>query len=174
MDRVRQIRDRLAKIAMQDTLTIITLNRAMNKMAELGLTSEQIYGYLKAEPALTEEERKQPFHGFETRRQATLAAMAGSPKGLWPAGLQAAHDRVNTLLKNQEPEANGGGEQSLIMIPVVVSEGAHIGPVRTFRRLKSGRIREINSQGTFNVHEEVPDDSELLDSKPVIDIEVAK
>jgi hypothetical protein len=170
-DRVQEIKDRLAQIASQDTKLVVETNRAVRRMAELGLTTADVRMFLGAVP--TDDypameidgipsggPHNHGFHGFESRQQASLAAWAGMSKKDWPAALQAGHERTNTLLKNQAPEAQGGGLDQIIMIPMmtVVDEG----PMVKFRRLKSGKLKELNPEGIIDVQAEEEPAAELL------------
>ena len=154
-DRVAEIKDRLAKIADLDTRMVVDVNRAVRRMAELGLTTKDVAMFLGAVPTDDYPEmeidgipsggpQNQGFHGFESRAQASLAAFGGMSKKDWPAALQAGHERTNTLLKNQAPEAQGSTVEQIIMMPMVmVQEAIAAGPVVNFRRLKSGKLKEL-------------------------------
>jgi hypothetical protein len=167
-DRVQELKDRLALIATQDTKLVVETNRALIRMAELGLSTPQVQAFLTEPPGedyLPIEVDGIPsgvppgggFHGFASRRQASLAAFGSLSKKDWPAALQAGHERTNTLMKQQAPEATGSGVEQIIMMPMVMPEA--FGPVMNFRRLKSGGLKEIASK-VIDVQEQT--DEEMI------------
>lgn len=142
-DRVQALQDRIRRILDQDTRLIVAINAAIRRLAELGMSAEDVRALLKANPSegqIVAGDRS--FHGFASREQAGYAALAGLPKKEWPAGLQAVHERVTALIRSQEPERAGDGEAQIVMMPVLVVEQAE--PKR-FKRLRSGKIKEIGA-----------------------------
>ncbi len=141
--RIQALVDRLTRIADQDTRIVVSMNAAIRRMAELGVTSEQVRVWL-AEPSEGEVVMgDKSFHGFESRQQAGYAALGGLAKKEWPAALQAVHERVTALIRNQEPERAGSDEGQIVMMPIVILEQPE--PKR-FRRMRSGKIKEIGAR----------------------------
>jgi len=142
-DRVASLQDRIRRILDQDTRLVVAINAAIRRMAELGLSAEDVRALLKNNPS----EGKviagdKEWHGFASREQAGYAALAGLAKKEWPAGLQAVHERVTALIRSQEPERAGDGESAIVVMPVVVLEQPE---VKRFKRLRSGKIKEIGA-----------------------------
>ncbi len=164
-ERVVALQDRIRRILDQDTRLVVAINNAIRRMAELGMSAGDVRMLLINNPS----EGKivagdKTFHGFASREQAGYAALAGLPKKEWPAGLQAVHERVTALIRSQEPERVGDGESAIVVMPVVVLEQPE---VKRFKRLRSGKIKEIGA---------VEDDVIDAESSPVAlpAVEVAK
>lgn len=142
-DRVQGLQDRIRRILDQDTRLIVAINAAVRRLAELGMTAEDVRVLLKNNPREGEVlVGDKSFHGFASREQAGYAALAGLPKKEWPAGLQAVHERVTALIRSQEPERDGASEAAIVMMPVLVIEQPE---VKKFKRLRSGKIKEIGA-----------------------------
>lgn len=142
-DRVASLQDRIRRILDQDTRLVVAVNAAIRRMAELGMTAEAVRTLLAENPSegkIVAGDRE--FHGFASREQAGYAALAGLSKKEWPAGLQAVHERVTALIRSQEPERAGDGEAQIVMMPVLVIEQPE---VKRFKRLRSGKIKEIGA-----------------------------
>ena len=154
MSRLQQLLDRVVKIVDQDTRMVVEINRAMKRMADLGLTSLHVRAMLDAEPVDGLVLHDTGFHGFESRRQAGYAALAGLPKKEWPAALQACHERVTAYIRNQEPESAGSDEAAIVMMPIVVMDQK---PVKRFRRMRSGKIKEIGAAADDPIDVEAED-----------------
>jgi hypothetical protein len=86
--------------------------------------------------------------------------MGTRPKKDWPAAFQSAHERVNTLIGNQEPEAQAAAEQQVIIIPGMVVVKESLPAAKTFRRLRSGKLREIKEKEEVEVEEVVEQPAE--------------
>lgn len=142
-DRVASLQDRIRRILDQDTRLVVAVNAAIRRMAELGMTAEAVRTLLAENPSegkIVAGDRD--FFGFASREQAGYAALAGLSKKEWPAGLQAVHERVTALIRSQEPERAGDGEAQIVMMPVLVIEQPE---VKRFKRLRSGKIKEIGA-----------------------------
>lgn len=165
-DKVHLLRERLAKIARQDTSVVIAISNAVVKMTKIGVMPSQIEEWLgeeAARPAVLGDvvyEEAQPWHGFASKQQAVLALMGTRPKKDWPAAFQSAHERVNTLIGNQEPEAQAAAEQQVIIIPGMVVVKESLPAAKTFRRLRSGKLREIKEKEEVEVEEVVEQPAE--------------
>jgi len=150
-DRVQSLQERIRRILDQDTRLIVAINAAIRRMAELGMTAEGVRQLLIENPregdVLVGDKE---FHGFASREQAGYAALAGLPKKEWPAGLQAVHERVTALIRSQEPERDGGDAAQIVMMPVLVVEQPE---VKKFKRLRSGKIKEIGAKEDDDVIE---------------------
>lgn len=158
-ERIARIRDNLAKIGLQDTKLVIETNVAMRRMADLGLHPIQVRGMLDGNPKAkiplaAAADGDTPFFGFDSRAQASLAAWGGTRKSDRPGALGDVHDRVNTLMKNQEPErATGTLGLAIISIPAMTSLPAPVTEVKRMRRLPSGKLKELGA--VIDVEEEV-------------------
>jgi hypothetical protein len=149
-DGIARIKARLTKIALRDTAMVLEQDRAVRRMADLGLTSEQVIAMVQGDPPVMEADYEgaplatSSYFGFKDRRQAMMAAFAGMPKQQRPAGIADAADRVNTLIKNQVPErATATIGISIVSLPAMVA--ITDGPVKRMRRLPSGKLRELGS-----------------------------
>jgi hypothetical protein len=172
-DKVQLLRDRLAKIARQDTSVVIAISNAVVRMMKLGCSTRMVEAWLGEAAAekptmdlLKPADSPGGFHGFDSKQQAMLALMGVRSKKDWPAAFQSAHERVNTLIGNQEPEAQSSREQQIIVIPGMVVTQAAIGEVKTMRRLRSGKLREIKpvNEDTLEVDEVI--EATALDDVP--------
>lgn len=190
-DPVQQIKDRLAKIADHDTRLVIEHRNAYVRMAKLGYTPEQLRLMLLGlspedarrallnpdfvpsdiqasppEPAEYEVEMdgiptgksKGDWWGFDSKKQASMAYQASQAKPKRAAAIGDAHERVLTLIKNQEPERATGVDQ-IIMMPAVLAVPAE--NVKTFRKLASGRMKEITAKA------EEPEEIGVIDAAVV-------
>src|SRR6476619_6684517 len=174
-DAVQQIKDRLAKIADQDTRLVVEHRNAHLRMNQLGYTLEQLHLMLlglspeQARLALLDPERHgtaaavdegvntlqaDGWWGFADKRQAMMAYQSAQAKPKRAAAVGDAHERVAILIKNQEPEREGGLEQ-IIMMPAVMAIPA--ANVKTFRKLSSGRLKAIGAV------EEEPEELGVID-----------
>lgn len=104
-DRVKDIRDRLTRIADQDTRVIAAIDRFAD------FSVEELGGFLKM------PDESFPMHGFKSKREVRLALMGNMPKKDWPAAAQAAHERVGYVIR-KEDKAPSGAQHGLIGIPV--------------------------------------------------------
>lgn len=170
-DAVQQIKDRLAKIADQDTRLVIEHRNAFLRMSKLGYTPEQLrYMLLGLSPeqaisalldpstieSLTPDTTVQAdgWWGFDDKRQAMLAFQACQAKPKRAAAIGDAHERVLVLIKNQEPERAAGLEQIIMMPAVMMMPAAN---VKTFRKLSDGRLKAIAAK------EEEPEELGVID-----------
>lgn len=157
---VQLLRDRLAKIARQDTSVVIAISNAVVRMMKLGCSPRSIENWLgdEAEKKPTTDmvifpTEPEGFHGFDSKQQAMLALMGVRSKKDWPAAFQSAHERVTQLIANQEPEAQASREQQIIIIPGMVVQ-QQFGAVKVMRRLRSGKLRETKvAEDTLEVEE---------------------
>jgi len=146
--KVATIKDLLADIAIQDATLVHDTNVAMERMARLGLSPEQVRKFLDdAPPTGVSEIDESLFHGFASRRQASLAAFGGMSKSNQPGALAASHGRIDTLIKVQVPErAAQTIGLAIVSIPAPAAlpvAGETEENVKRFRRLPDGRMREI-------------------------------
>lgn len=168
-DRVQRIKDRLTRIADEDTRRVVEINAALSRMAELGLTNEQVHGLLSKEPEPVvvppwlppgADLPVQTFHGFRNRRQAAIAYFASLPKPERP--FEDVSKRVEALIKNQAPERQADA-LGLVMIsipapqppPVQAVPGAppraELPPAPAavrFKRMSNGKLRQLPPPGT--------------------------
>jgi hypothetical protein len=146
VDRVADLKERLATLVGGDVRVMNETRLALDRMLDLGLESVAVRKLLVDNPldpnTVFDASADKGFCGFKSRRQAGLAAFGGLNKGEWPAALQGAHERVKELIKIQEAEAPAGGDNQIIMMPVVMQVD---GPVKSFRRLRSGKLKELTS-----------------------------
>lgn len=140
-DRVQKIKDNLARIGVQDTKKVLAVNRATARMEALGLTSMQVIEMCVKEP---EHSVDVPFHGFDNRAQAMLAGLSAIRRVDRPGYLQDAHDRVNTMLKNQQPE-RAATTLGLALVSIPMMTALPEQAVKRMRRLPSGKLKEINA-----------------------------
>lgn len=147
--KVAELKELLAEIHLQDVKVVADTSRAMERMAKLGVSPEQVRLWLTEEPlapgASTEDEGL--FHGFASRYQASLAAFGGMSKKDRPGALGDVADRVNTLIKVQVPERAG---TTVGVAIVAIPEMQQLPPpeeaVKRFRRLSGGRLKEITGR----------------------------
>lgn len=171
-DAVQQIKDRLAKIADQDTRLVIEHRNAYLRMSKLGYTPEQLRLMLlgltpdQAVVAILTPEKEQAltgpavptdgWWGFEDKRQAMMALQASAAKPKRAAAVGDAHERVLVLIKNQEPDKAAGLEQ-IIMMPAVLAIPVPAENVKVFRKLASGRLKALGTK------EEEPEELGVID-----------
>ena len=159
--KVAAIKDMLATIAEQDVKLVIATNKAMERMATLGLHQNAVQAFLDAEPYSKEDDGL--FHGFASRQQAQLAVWGATRKSDRPGALGDVHDRVNTLIKVQVPER---AAQTIGIAVVSIPAQSPLPPapesVKTFRRLADGRLREL--KGVASHDDAIDAESEVVES----------
>lgn len=129
-DRVAELRDRLGRIADQDTRLIV----AVNKFADF--SEEELKGFL----AMPDEAF--PMHGFAGKREVRLALMGNAPKKAWPAALQAAHERTGYFIRKEE-QSRSPATLNIVVIPSISSTTGQ--PMIIKRRDKRGQLIEAET-----------------------------
>lgn len=163
-DRIARIRDNLATIAIEDTNSIIATAKAMRRMADLGLDAPQVRALLisnpKDENVMFEAEKT--FFGFDSRRQASLAAWGGTRKADRPGAIGDMAQRVDSLIKNQVPErAAQTIGLAIISVPAMAELAPPAAEVKRFKRsLKTGKLHEVKS--VIDVEAEVVEDNRMM------------
>lgn len=126
-DRVAELRDRLGRIADQDTRLIVAVNRFAD------FSTQELEGFLAMPEAAF------PMHGFKSKREVRLAIMGNLPKKQWPAALQAAHERTGYFIRKEEAQAERG-ELTVVVLPSIAAGDT---PMVVKRRDARGQIVEI-------------------------------
>ena len=142
----------MAHIADLDTALVLEARHAYVRMCELGLSVDQVKAMLAAESATGASDEEVVFpapegwHGFKSRRQASLAATAGLRKTDRAAPIGDAHERVNTLIKNQKPEVQRTTiGLAIVSIPAMHQGELPEGSVKRVRRMANGKLKELTA-----------------------------
>lgn len=138
-DRVQLIKDRLARIADEDTKLVL----AVRKFASLSNDDAKMVLALPPERFPVTVGRST----FGSIEEVRLALHGQRAKKDWPAALQAAHERVMVLMKNAEQDSSIG-TLGLLLISVPPTQAIPGQAVKRFRRLRGGKLKELTASDT--------------------------
>lgn len=95
-DAIDKLRERYERLQTKD----LNVADAMNRFAELPTAAEDPDD-MKVLMLLAMSEEELKARGWKSKKELRMAAYARLPKRLWPASMQAAHERVGMRLRKQ-------------------------------------------------------------------------
>lgn len=135
-DKIAEIRDRLAKIADADTRLVW----AMRKFVNGGMGRAELE--LLLDPLVSEADIQAK--GFKNRAEVRIAWYSTMPRSAWPAAMQAAHERVDSIARREAKTDHSAGINVLMVsIPAPQGQLTPTADVVRFRRTKKGTLKRI-------------------------------